>query len=284
MKKTRPILFVTLALAAVAALASPRTVCTITVNSSDEKQTIASRLPKGDFRFVELLEKGRPDWLRSACTRNVHCDVLVVSGHFNAGDDFYSDQVDNGSYLRVDELERASCSQSCPGLFAKLKEVYLFGCESLNPEATRNATHGESGRERMRRIFSKVPVIYGFSSSAPVGPTAAMLLNRHFDAGAGRDFASGRPSSSLLRIFARNSMVSTRGADDAAASARRAQVCQFFDERLAAAEKLRGVHQALRGDSAHAREYLERIEKFLDATTPEAMHRPIARPICGSEA
>ena len=65
-----------------------------------------------------------------------------------------------------------ACSDSCPGLFAKLKDVYLFGCESLNPDATNYASaYGESGRDRMRRIFSKVPAIYGFYSSAPVGPT-----------------------------------------------------------------------------------------------------------------
>jgi hypothetical protein len=34
----------------------------------------------------------------------------------------------------------------------------------------------------MQRIFADVPLIYGFAGSAPLGPTAAMLLDRHFDA------------------------------------------------------------------------------------------------------
>jgi hypothetical protein len=118
------------------AFAEKKTVCTITVNSPDEKETLAQRLPKGQYEFVELVEKGRADWLQSSCQKGVQCDVLVVSGHFNAGDVFYSDRLENDEHLQVDELERASCSNSCPGLFARLKEVYLFGCESLNPDAT----------------------------------------------------------------------------------------------------------------------------------------------------
>ena len=49
--------------AGVNAHAGKKTVCTITVNSSDEAQAFQSRLPKGEYEFVELIEKGRPDWL-----------------------------------------------------------------------------------------------------------------------------------------------------------------------------------------------------------------------------
>jgi hypothetical protein len=42
-------------------------VCTITVNSPDEKETFRRHLPPGDYRFVELVERGRTDWLASAC-------------------------------------------------------------------------------------------------------------------------------------------------------------------------------------------------------------------------
>jgi len=154
----------TLLLAAVVACAGAhaqkKTICTITVNSPDEREAFRSHLPRGDYQFVELVEKGRDDWLASACHRGVQCDALVISGHFNAGDTFYSDNIAKDENLKVDELERASCSASCPGLFAKLKEVYLFGCESLNPDATRyQSSEGESGRERMRRLFANVPAI-----------------------------------------------------------------------------------------------------------------------------
>src|SRR5438477_1257511 len=192
------------------AQADKKTVCTITVNSPDEKEIFRRSLPRDEFDFVELVERGRPDWLASACRAGVRCDVLVISGHFDGGDEFYSDRVDAREFLPVDEMERVSCSDSCPGLFSQLKEVYLFGCNTLNADAQHTASaeigrsllrsghsaadvdkltrllserHGESNRERMRQIFANVPVIYGFSSKAPLGPTAATLLDRYFQAG-----------------------------------------------------------------------------------------------------
>ncbi|HYC36987.1 MAG TPA: hypothetical protein VEC19_11225 [Usitatibacter sp.] len=246
-----------------------KTVCTITVNSADEKETFRARLPKGEYEFVELVEKGRPDWLRSSCRKQVQCDVLVVSGHFNAGDTFYSDQLDREEYLEIDELERASCSASCPGLFSKLKEVYLFGCESLNPNASFNGT-GESGRERMRRIFPDVPVIYGFSSSAPVGPTAAMLLRRYFDRAGRSEIGTGRPSARLLQAFSRNSMVRVSGVGRSGPAAEhRAQVCRFFDERSSAAQKLGFVHALLKAQTTELPDYFRRVERLFESLTDE---------------
>lgn len=251
------------ALCGLDAHAQKKTVCTITVNSPDEKEAFRQRLPRDQYDFVELVEKGRPDWLGSSCQKGIQCDVLVVSGHFNAGEDFYSDKNDSNEYLRVDELERASCSGSCPALFSRLKEVYLFGCESLNPDSKKYASsYGESGRDRMRRIFANVPVIYGFSASAPVGPTAAMLLNRYFDSGARSEIGTGRPSSKLLSVFARNSMTTTSGVRESEASHRR-QVCQFFDERLTPAKKLGMIHAMMKRDMREARGFFERIERLI---------------------
>jgi hypothetical protein len=266
-------------LASGASLATPahkKTVCTITVNSADEKEALRARLPKGEYEFVELVEKGRPDWLRSSCQKNVQCDVLVVSGHFNAGDTFYSDQLDRQEFLEIDELERASCSASCPNLFSRLKEVYLFGCESLNPDATRYASsHGESGRDRMRRLFPNVPAIYGFSSSAPVGPTAAMLIHRYFDGGARGAFGSGRTNSALLKVFGRNSMVRVSGAQESEPlAASRRQICRFFDERQGAAQKVRFIHGLLRDDPGRAQAHFSRIEKAFASFTEPERHSP----------
>src|SRR5206468_11893247 len=99
--------------------ADRKTVCTITVNSPDEKELFKRRLPAGDYQFVELVERGRADWLASACRQGIRCDVLLISGHFDGGTEFYSDRLDAQESLPVEELQRASCSDSCPGVFAQ---------------------------------------------------------------------------------------------------------------------------------------------------------------------
>src|SRR5690348_15742182 len=223
---------------ALEAQAGKSTVCTVTVNSPNEKETLRRILPEDKFQFVELVERGRPDWLASACRQQLRCDVLVVSGHFDGGTEFYSDRLDARESLPVTELERASCSAACSGLFAQLKEVYLFGCNTLNPatpestaaevarslvragqsrgDAERvaqalNARHGESNRDSMLRIFARVPVIYGFSAMAPLGIAAAPRLGRYLQSSAGGEFGSGRVSASLLGQFAESGMAATAG-------------------------------------------------------------------------
>ncbi|HET9469561.1 MAG TPA: hypothetical protein VFO24_00550, partial [Usitatibacter sp.] len=273
-----------------AALASRQTVCTITVNSSDEREAFRRNLPAGKFDFVELVEHGRPDWLRTDCERKVSCDVLVVSGHF-AGTEFYSSKPDVNETLRVDELERASCGGSCPDLFAHLKEVYLFGCDSLKsepvasamPEIVRGLVHegrspadaerfarelsrgeGEDARDRMRRVFAGVPVIYGFSSLAPYGRTAGPLLERYFDSASPGEVGSGRPSERLLALFGPSSMVATRGMSEGEADwERRAKACRFYGDRPPTAAKVDGIHRELAGDMPHVRMAFDRVERFL---------------------
>src|SRR5256886_17558639 len=143
-------------------------------------------------------------------------------------------------------MERVSCSDSCRGLFSQLKEVYLFGCNTMNPEALKSASaevgrslvrsgysradaerlsralsarHGESSRDRMRLIFKDVPVIYGFSSVAPLGPTAGPMLDRYFQSGSGSEIGSGRASPKLLAMFSPSSMTVASGLSDSDAGA-----------------------------------------------------------------
>ena len=271
------------------ALAQRATVCSITVNSEDEREAFRRHLPADRYEFVELVERGRPDWLATACRQGVRCDVLVISGHYDGGNEFFSDRLEASEYLPVDEMERVSCSDSCPGLFSQLKEVYLFGCNTLNAEPLRSASgeigrslvraghseaeaarlsralgarHGESSRDRMRQVFPGVPVIYGFSSTAPVGPTAAALLDRYFQGGGGASVASGRASGRLIEQFRAHAMVSVRGvrASDAGA-AHRQDVCRFADDRLSNAQRLAFVHELLGRDMAEVRMFLDRIEE-----------------------
>jgi hypothetical protein len=286
-------------LAAAPALAQ-RTVCTITVNSEDEKEVFRRYLPEPGHRFVELVERGRPDWLASACRARVTCDVLIISAHYDGGNDFFSDRLENNESLTVTELERASCSGSCPSLFSQLKEVYLFGCNTLNPspqsgasaeivrslvrdglspkEAQRQlnsltAVHGESSRDRMRQIFNKVPVIYGFASTAPLGPVAGATLNRHLRAAGVREIGQGRPSSRLVDAFASYGLTVTGGSGDSGPLAEaRADMCQFADDRLSLATKLAFVHQVLQRHVGEARLQLDRIQR-LTHTLDEATRR-----------
>ena len=270
------------------ASADRKTVCTITVNSPDEKDIFRRYLPQDEFQFVELVERGRPDWLASACRAGVRCDVLVISGHFDGGTEFYTDRLDAREFLPVDEMERVACSDSCPGLFSQLKEVYLFGCKTLNAEAMRSASaeigrslvraghspadaerlsrvlserHGESNRDRMRHIFKDVPVIYGFSSKAPLGKTAGPILERYFQSGA--EVGSGRTSAKLLGLFAPSSMTATAGMGDADPRAGfRRDACHFSDDRLSPAQKLRFVHELLGREMAEVRMFLDHLEKY----------------------
>jgi hypothetical protein len=282
--------------------AAQRTVCTITVNSSNEKEMFRQRLPENQYQFVELVERGRSDWLASACRQGIHCDVLVISGHFDGNTEFYSDQTSASEFLPVVEMERASCSDSCPGLFSQLKEVYLFGCNTLNADAikrmssevgrslvraghthaeaerlarTLDQRHGESSRDRMRRIFINVPVIYGFSSVAPLGPTAASLLSRYLQPSSIAEVGSGRTSSKLLSYFATESMVAVSGLSDSDPRVGyRREVCKFIDDRPSPAEKLGFIHSLLRRDMAEVRMFLERIEGLFASLTESERQAP----------
>lgn len=283
-------------------VAEKKTVCTITVNSPDEKETFRKALGPGQYEFVELVEHGRHDWLESACRTGIRCDMLVISGHYDGGNEFFSDRTEAREFLPVDELERVSCSESCPGLFSQLKEVYLFGCNTLNPEPnafpsaeigrslqraglprgeaermTRKIAerHAESSKDRMRLIFRDVPAIYGFSSVAPLGPVAGSILQRHLTANGTGDVATGRPSARLLNAFSAHAMTVTSGMRDSdPKAAHRRDVCQFADERLAPERKVAFVHSLFEREAAEARMFLPRLERFAATLDESTRSRP----------
>jgi hypothetical protein len=285
----------TLSLAAPASADAQQTVCTITVNSSDEKQAFRRHLPAGRFRFVELVERGRPDWLETARRKHVRCDILVISGHYDGGDyaggnEFFSEHVDSREYLPVDEMERVACTDRDDGLFSHLKAVYLFGCNTLNPVPLRSAPDeiaqslvasghpkaeaeriaremgprfADSSRDRMRHIFRHVPAIYGFSSVAPLGPTAATYLDRYFREGGAAEVTRGSASSRLLAYFPGRSLTLARGSTEADPDVGfQRDVCRFLDEHDAPLERARFVHALLRRDRADVRNFLDRLERY----------------------
>ena len=289
-----------------AAAVERQTVCTITVNSSDERQVFRRYLPPDRFRFVELVERGRPDWLASARRKGIRCDIVIISGHYDGGDyaggnEFFSEHVDTREYLRVDEMERVACSSSDDGLFSRVRAVFLFGCNTLNPVVLRSAPDeiarmlrlsghapaeaerlarvmssrfADSSRDRMRHIFRNVPAIFGFSSVAPLGPLAATYLDRYFRAGGAREIASGTPGPRLLGYFPGHSLTLTRGSRDVDPDAAfRRDVCGFLDARLSPVQRALFVHRLLGRDMAEVRLFLDRIERYV-ASLPHSDDAP----------
>ena len=196
------------------------TVCTITINSSDEREVFQSYL-EDDFNFVELTEFGaqnegtldstsygyftsnKNDWLAEACKQGVECDVLVISGHF--GGSFFGS---SNKHLALEELQRRSCQKACDGILKKPKEVFLFGCNTMagkspdhrTPEeyarvlmedgfsrrlaeevsAFRYSPIGQQTKQRMRQVFPHSR-IYGFHSQAPLGKRLTPRLKSYFE-------------------------------------------------------------------------------------------------------
>ena len=284
------------------ASAAPKTVCTVTINSPDEKESFQRHLPPGDYQFVELVQRGQPDWLASARQRGVRCDVLVISGHFDDGTEFYTDRHDDREFLTVHEMQHESCSASGNGLFSRLKEVYLFGCNTLKAEhrfvagsevlrsllrsgrtpadAERVATmlterYGQSNRDRLRHVFKDVPVLYGFSSKAPLGRTAGPLMERYFQTAPGGEVGSGHPSATLLKLFGASSMVAVAGLTDADPNAAfRRDMCAFADDRPSDAQKVDFMHTVLQRDPAEVRMLLEHLERYTATLVPARRQPP----------
>lgn len=185
------------------AAAPVKTVCTITINSNQEKEVFRKSLPSSQFRFVELIPETAPglawiqgwagaDWFKKACERRIQCDVLLISGHF-AGTFFGR----SGQSLGLTQMEKASCQSSCDGIFKRPQEVYLFGCNTLADKTPdhrqpqdyeevlradgfsaqdahaialqRYTPWGASNLDRMRSLFPNAKGLYGFSSTSPLG-------------------------------------------------------------------------------------------------------------------
>jgi hypothetical protein len=181
-------------------------------------------------------------------------------------------------------------------LFSQLKEVYLFGCNTLKSEprhvargeivrsllrsgrsqadaeqeAARLSTrYGQSNRDRLRHIFKDVPVLYGFSSKAPLGRYAGPMLERYFQSAPAGEVASGRPSATLLKLFGPTSMIAVPGLTDADPHASfRSDMCGFADERPSDARKVAFMHEVLRRDVTEVRMFLDHLERYAGSLGP----------------
>ena len=212
MKKRWALFFVAMLLFSSASASRP-TVCTVTINSSDEREVFRSHLEK-DFDFVELTDfaksESKDDWFLHSCRQGIRCDVLVISGHF--GGSFFGS---SGLSLSLEQLQRRSCRSSCDGILKHPREVFLFGCNTTagkerdhrSPEeyarvlmddgfprdraemiaAFRYSPIGQETRDRMRQVFPNSR-IYGFHSQAPSGAAIAPRLETYFQSVPGRNY------------------------------------------------------------------------------------------------
>lgn len=118
-------------------------VCTLTINSPDEKKAFIENSKKinESVDYIELVPNNkspqRNTWMKSVCEqltkKKVSCDKLILSSHF--GPRLYGE---SRKEIDLDYLESLSCSSTCAALFAKRKETYLFTCNSLSGTADDN--------------------------------------------------------------------------------------------------------------------------------------------------
>jgi hypothetical protein len=190
-----------------------KTICSITINSSDEIEQFKKFMSPTDWKFIELTtlnvtnenksDSPNNDWLSTSCQKKIQCDILLISGHF--GGTFFGK---TNFKLSMLDLEEKSCQEDCRGILKKPKEVFLFGCNTLagkekdsrTPEeyqqvlindgfsmaqaqqivAFRYSAMGNSFADRMADVFDQTPRIYGFNSIAPSGETSTPLISTYF--------------------------------------------------------------------------------------------------------
>jgi len=286
-------------------------VCAFAFHSPDELAAIKAALPAKDFVFTDLspvfpggvdstgstLSRLTPGWFADRCRPDLSCDIVVYSGEF--GGAFFGSY---GYYLTIQEMEEASCQARCKGLFGDPREVFLMACNTLatksadrrTPEEYRHVllTHGYSHadadrvvamrygplgpsfRESLRRMFTGVPRIYGFSTVAPLGVSTAPRLRQYFRRKgdyakylerAGRDSA---PNKDLLTAFAGMGMVQAKGVTALEPTgADRDLVCGLYDDSQTVAERLRVMRQMLSRKDFLS--FVPTIEVFLGRHPPE---------------
>ncbi len=185
-------------------------VCTMTFNSSDEKNVFQKTLTPLGYQILELVPDNKdPQWLQKSCaqmqTANQNCDSLLISGHF--GGLFFGSE--KSTTLSLSEMMTAKNQHNCPAIFEKPKSVFLMGCNTLsgktpdhrsvddylrvlvgdgfpldlaeNVAAARYLSYGQSMSDQMLSIFNTADFIAGFESTGPLGSAAAPLLTKAFN-------------------------------------------------------------------------------------------------------
>ena len=135
---------------AVARAKEPLTLCTMSINSTEEEQVMSKYMnEKTGFQKVNLIDFATPPngkeataawehggWFKNACKqlkeKQINCDVLLISAHF--ANSFMGA---SGLKLPMNELEAARCRGDCDAILGgKDKtqgpaEAFLMGCNTM---------------------------------------------------------------------------------------------------------------------------------------------------------
>jgi hypothetical protein len=192
-------------------------VCTITINSDNEREVFKKHLNPKYYNHIELTDfatetekttkqEDKSKWFMRACESGIQCDELVISGHFSNG--FFNSDVKAKLALPMDAITKYSCNRTCDGILKKPLETFLSGCNTLavkgedfrSPEELYNqlitedyysteeasaavsvlySKFGEDSRTKFQKIFSNTPRIYGFSNRSPSGPHLESRLEQY---------------------------------------------------------------------------------------------------------
>ncbi len=192
-------------------------VCAINIHNDTEMGVFKKLLPPRDFEFHDLTTRAQLasgasplKLLKQACRQKIKCDVLSISAHFAGyffGEAGSKESIQQFGKLTTDDIQELMCDPQCSGLFDNLKEVFTFACNTLagkkrdtrtpqeylkvlldihTPPAEaarivelRYGSYGPTNQEQIRRLFSKVPMIYGFDAIAPSATTNERFLEAY---------------------------------------------------------------------------------------------------------
>lgn len=270
-----------------------KTVCAMTMNSNEEILTFQKHLQPKGFQFIELVTNNH-DWLKRAVDQEIRCDILVVSGHF-AGRFFGS-----SGDLSLEDLETQACRNEAKDLLHSAKEVFLFGCNTLAGKQTDSRTPeqyrqvlindgftpaqaeqmasfryspvGNTFYDRMSRVFSGVPRIYGFSSIGPAGATVEPALNEYFRKVNYSNYFSNVDGRKNEAFFKALSGQATEQAQGFTGDSRTAPRCYLNNPDVSESDKIKWVARTLRDDKARLQS-LSEISSFLLNQTRSVQNR-----------
>lgn len=249
-----------------------KTVCSITVNSADERETFRKVLDPAEYSWVELLPQNaigseerfipRDDlWIKKAYREKTRCDVVVISGHFAST--FLGS---SGFEVRLEDLTKYSCENDCRELFESVRQVYLFGCNTLSEKtsdsrsiseyrnilivdgvsphlaqrvaALRYTIYGQSLRSEVRKVFSHAEQIFGYAGPGPTGPNVRATLQTYLKSAYAKGISQSAKEESFKRTLGRTGMLSVSGLPKGAATCRESRAHEA-DPRLRTAKGIR---------------------------------------------